>query len=349
MMSYQNYLFAWEEEEAKKQNKQAVQISQKSLKHKIKKRNSRSSSITERRKWGPDEDDQLVKLIKKYGTKNWRVVASHLKERTPKQCRERWINHLDPAIIKGKLTEEEWNLVLESQEELGNRWSEIAKLLPGRTPNQIKNVWHAMMRRETKQRKPKRKLAMIDPMVERSSMSSEEDDVSESEDWLLEQPIPKKPKLSPLSSPDENPCSKLEALVEIALGLYEIEQESDRLLGSGNDSDEIDHLTGEEDIEDQGSPDYDAEEILQSPENEVDYLLSDLQQHKPSPSLRCASDTLSKTLKSQRYTEQRVKIEQKEPVSNARYLNDLLNTEDFVHDYPIEKSIETQQWTLLQV
>jgi len=133
------------------------------------------------------------------------------------------------------------------------------------------------------------------------------------------------------------------------LGLYEIEQESDRLLGSGNDSDEIDHLTGEEDIEDQGSPDYDAEEILQSPENEVDYLLSDLQQHKPSPSLRCASDTLSKTLKSQRYTEQRVKIEQKEPVSNARYLNDLLNTEDFVHDYPIEKSIETQQWTLLQV
>jgi len=194
MMSYQNYLFAWEEEEAKKQNKQAVQISQKSLKHKIKKRNSRSSSITERRKWGPDEDDQLVKLIKKYGTKNWRVVASHLKERTPKQCRERWINHLDPAIIKGKLTEEEWNLVLESQEELGNRWSEIAKLLPGRTPNQIKNVWHAMMRRETKQRKPKRKLAMIDPMVERSSMSSEEDDVSESEDWLLEQPIPKKTK-----------------------------------------------------------------------------------------------------------------------------------------------------------
>jgi len=71
-----------------------------------------------------------------------------LQDRTAKQCRERWINHLDPAIVKGKLTSEEWSIVMQSQVELGNRWSEIAKLLPGRTPNQIKNVWHTMARRE---------------------------------------------------------------------------------------------------------------------------------------------------------------------------------------------------------
>jgi len=50
--------------------------------------------------WTKDEDEMLIELVNEHGTKQWSIVASHLKARTGKQCRERWINNLDPTIKK---------------------------------------------------------------------------------------------------------------------------------------------------------------------------------------------------------------------------------------------------------
>ena len=73
----------------------------------------------------------------------WSEVALHLHGRIGKQCRERWNNHVDPSIRKGKWTEEEDLLLFEAQSVFGNRWTEISKLLPGRTENNVKNRFHS--------------------------------------------------------------------------------------------------------------------------------------------------------------------------------------------------------------
>lgn len=86
-----------------------------------------------------EEDVRLFELVDRFGTHHWHEIASQMRSRSARQCRERYTNYLDPSLKHGNWTVEEDEKIISLLELYGPKWSLISKSFTNRSACDLRN------------------------------------------------------------------------------------------------------------------------------------------------------------------------------------------------------------------
>jgi hypothetical protein len=166
------------------------------------------------------EDILIMAFVRDQTDPDFREITQILPQRSAKQCRERWSNHLRPGIRKGPWTPDEDNMIWQLWLEHPKQWSVIAASLPGRTDNAVKNRFNSSISKRievdvtgARILGPSQARGYRQSATKRTSKVAEErdarlviDSVSRlSERRILWAPRPQTPRTPPVDDPSSQP------------------------------------------------------------------------------------------------------------------------------------------------
>jgi hypothetical protein len=110
--------------------------------------------------WTKEEDALLLRLAHTMQWPiKWTIVAQNFVDRTGKQCRERYVNHLNPRLKTSDWTPVEDAQIFHLYNTIGSHWAKMSKVIPGRTDNGIKNRFHNIRRQYEREDKHRMRLS----------------------------------------------------------------------------------------------------------------------------------------------------------------------------------------------
>lgn len=97
-------------------------------------------------KWSESEDQLLVEIVQRYQP-DWRKIGKYFPGKPKSAVKRRWENRFNPDRKKTPWTEEEDETIKALVAQKGMIWKEIAKFLPGRPPDIVKNRYYGHIKR----------------------------------------------------------------------------------------------------------------------------------------------------------------------------------------------------------
>ncbi|OHT07521.1 Myb-like DNA-binding domain containing protein [Tritrichomonas foetus] len=99
-----------------------------------------------RARFSADEDQKILRLQQQ--NLDWNQISQQLGNRSARQCRERFQNYLDPELNTSNWTQEEDDLLILKENEMGKKWKKMMPYFKNRSNVNIKNRFATLQNRK---------------------------------------------------------------------------------------------------------------------------------------------------------------------------------------------------------